>query len=489
MSDTTPRGMATVPTGTGDPPDGTGGAPPLRAEDRAAAEELVTRLVTEEVRASGGRIDETVLLGRARAALDEIAGQAAEEYAAYVRAADACSPGRLADRLSPRRLAAPASAVAAASLAGLLLHLDQQAGRALGDAAVVGLAGAAGALTQITGAHRWAAHQAAGRRAQPGGVDQLRLEWLTALELRGVRPFLDRQRMVARTTAAPLRARVGGAVERVPAPHGRDRDGVARQRTVLEQSFAQLPVPAGPFAGRRTHLARITQWVHQGRAHTATRPTVIVLHGQPGTGRTTLALRATHELRDAFRGACVVDLRGESASGPLPTRDALLHLLNRLGAPREQVFFRDRPTYDQHLRRLVELYHRHLAGLPVIVILDDAKDAEQVGALVPADSDSLVLVTAREPLEPSGGPPAWVHHLALEPLDASGSAEVLRGAAAAAYREPSPTVPAPRAEQAPYDGQALKRVTELCAGLPFALRLAGFRPGQYTRKPRSLSPW
>ncbi|NED86027.1 hydrogenase nickel incorporation protein HypB, partial [Streptomyces sp. SID11233] len=79
-------------------------------------------------------------------------------------------------------------------------------------------------------------------------------------------------------------------------------------------------------------------------------------HGEPGAGRTTLAVRAAHALRDQFKGACVVDLRGGSPdTPPLTTRDALMHLLNRLGAPREQLLFRDRSSPEQQVRKLTEL--------------------------------------------------------------------------------------------------------------------------------------
>lgn len=115
---------------------------------------------------------------------------------------------------------------------------------------------------------------------------------------------------------------------------GANRSAEARRRAVLEQSFGQLPEVEGLFTGRRAELGRIAQWVQTARASTETRPVVVVLHGEPGVGRTTLALHAAHALRDQFKGACVVDLRGGGAAEtPLPTREALLHLMNRLGAP------------------------------------------------------------------------------------------------------------------------------------------------------------
>ncbi|MDG4857767.1 tetratricopeptide repeat protein, partial [Streptomyces sp. T-3] len=189
----------------------------------------------------------------------------------------------------------------------------------------------------------------------------------------------------------------------------------------------------------------------------------------PGAGRTTLALRAAHALKDQFRGACVVDLRGDSGTErPLPTRDALLHLLNRLGAPREQLLFRERSPQEQQLKRLGELYHQHLTGLPVTVVLDDASDIEQVRTLVPERSDSLVLVTARQPLELGPDLPAWVHQLPVEALDAAGAEELLREAAQDA--------------SGPYDAEAADEVRELCGGLPLALHIAGTSIGPRTAR-------
>ncbi|MGX1546160.1 tetratricopeptide repeat protein [Streptomyces adustus] len=440
----------------------------MRDSHRVEAEQLIARAVEEEVRRSGGRADGQVLLARARAALDAMAQTAAEEYAAYTRALDEAHAGQLTfgQRYAREGGATPLLVAAVAAVAAAVgdLALGTGAGTALTAGAVVGVAGAAATVVKVAGSHLPAAHHRAGAAGQPGGPEQLRLQWLTALEVRGIRPFLDQQRMLSAST--------GPKKKTGPQLRGTDKSAAARGRSVLGQSFGQLPEADGPFAGRRTELAQLRQWVQAARASSETRPTVVVLHGAPGSGRTTLAVRAAHDLKDQFRGACVVDLRGDSAQEPpLPTRDALLHLLNRLGAPREQLLFRERVSPEQQVKRLTELYHQHLTGLPVTVILDDACDLEQIRTLVPERSDSLVLVTAREPLELPAELTAWVHRLPVRALDAAGAEELL-GAAA-------------QDNSGPYDAESADLISRLCGALPLALRIAGSALGP--RSPRQLA--
>lgn len=399
----------------------------LSTSDRAEVVRLLEQAVAGRGRDRSG--EDAEALRQARAAVDEIAAEASAEYAAYIAALAAERAGRRSSLVTP----ALVTAVAAVAACVADLGWGTPTSTALGVGGVVALAGAAVTAALTTGG--------GGTRPQ-----DLRRAWLEAVEQRGVRPFLERRR--AATSPA-----------KVPAQRRTDRSAAARGRSVLEQSFAQLPATDGPFAGRRDPLRQIAQWVHQARVSPASEPVVVVLHGQAGSGRTTLAVRAAQQLKDQFRGACVVDLRGAApGERPLPVRDALLHLLNRLGAPREQLLFRERTSQEQHLRRLADQYQKHLTDVPVVIVLDDAAGPEQVRALVPERSDSLVLVTSAEPLA-LDVPAARVYALPVDPLGTEASRELLAGLA-------------PTARTAA-DGAAADAVRRLCGGLPLALRIAG----------------
>lgn len=483
----------------------------MRDSHRGEAERLLGRAVEEESRRGAGGAAGTsearaALLARGMQALDALAASAATEYEAYTRALDEAAAGDEslgeAFRRANTSTASLVTGVAAAAAIVADLAFGVAVGTALTTGAVVGVAGATATVVKVTALHLPAANRRAGEAGRPGGAEQLRLQWLSALEMRGIRPFLEQQRKVAAALHVPQKATGSGNGGSALPLRGANRSAEARRRAVLEQSFGQLPALDGAFVGRRAELARIAQWVHSARASTETRPVVVVLHGEPGVGRTTLALHAAQALRDQFRGACVVDLRGGGASeSPLSTREALLHLMNRLGAPREQLLFREGSSAEQQVRRLGELYHQHVQGTPVAVVLDDAVDAAQVRMLVPERSESLVLVTAREPLELPAELAAWVYQLPVTRLAEEAGAELVRAAgagaaglgagaagtgasgvgaakASAAGAEPATGVPAGAGVVAPvapypypYPEETVRTLLALGAGLPLALRV------------------
>lgn len=464
----------------------------MRDSHRGEAERLLGRAVEEESRrgaggAAGSAEAKAALLARGKQALDALAASASTEYEAYTRALDEAAAGDEslgeAFRRANTSTALLVTAVAAAAAVVADLAFGVAVGTALTAGTVVGVAGATATVVKVTALHLPAANRRAGELGRPGGAEQLKLQWLSALEVRGIRPFLEQQRKVA---AAPHKVSGVGNGGSGLQLRGANRSAEARRRSMLEQSFGQLPTLDATFVGRKAELARIAQWVHSARASTETRPVVVVLHGEPGVGRTTLALHVAHALRDQFRGACVVDLRGGGASeSPLPTREALLHLMNRLGAPREQLLFREGSSAEQQVRRLGELYHLHVQGTPVAVVLDDAVDSAQVQMLVPERSESLVLVTAREPLELPADLAAWVYQLPVTRLAQEAGAELVRaaGAAAAGARTPGAADPGGAAAGAPYPEETVRGLLALGDGLPLALRVLAALGGAASESP------
>lgn len=153
---------------------------------------------------------------------------------------------------------------------------------------------------------------------------------------------------------------------------------------------AQLPPSASGFTGRDRELAWLNRLLPDGRADG---PTIAVITGTPGVGKSALAVTWGHRVVDHFPdGVLFARLRGfDPNQPPLAPADVLSRFLLALGV---------RPgDLPEQPDEQVALYRSLLAARRVLVVLDDARDSEHVRPLLPGGSGSLVLVTSRRRLD------------------------------------------------------------------------------------------
>ncbi|MFD8720208.1 BTAD domain-containing putative transcriptional regulator [Streptomyces sp. NPDC059629] len=178
-----------------------------------------------------------------------------------------------------------------------------------------------------------------------------------------------------------------------PSPAPTDLPGPV---TPAEPAPAQVPVPApvpaqlpaglAAFVGREAELAEAATLPVAG--------TVVVsaIVGMAGVGKTAFAVHWARQVSDRFPdGQLYVDLRGfDPAALPVAPEHALRTLLESLGA--------DVNGLPQDVDVLAARYRTLLSGRRVLVLLDNARDAAQVRALLPGAPGCLVIVTSRNRL-------------------------------------------------------------------------------------------
>lgn len=242
---------------------------------------------------------------------------------------------------------------------------------------------------------------------------------------------------------------------------GAGAPGLARgpgSASVSQRSMANALERDPPhFTGRALDLSALLSTVEEDLSRGLT--SVCVIDGMAGVGKTTLCVHAAHLLRAKCPGGAVqINLRGHSPhQPPMEPAEALLALLGMIGADVAQL---------QHIDSLdscITLWRQHTAELPVLLVLDDARDASQVSPLLPAAPGSVVLITSRSRLPELGE--AHSHPLDVMPYIDS---EALFTRVAGADRigdEP---------------GQ-LREITRLCGNLPLEVVVAAgnlrSRPG------------
>ncbi len=214
----------------------------------------------------------------------------------------------------------------------------------------------------------------------------------------------------------------------------------------------QLPATVAHFAGREPELNQLDAMA-AAAGGPADAVMIAVIGGTAGVGKTALAVHWAHRAAGRFPdGQLYVDLRGFGPDGtPMPSADGLGGFLEAL---------QPATAIPAGLDARAGLYRSLTAGKRLLVILDNARGADQVRPLLPGSPGSMVLITSRDRLAglaASQGAPL----LTLDVLDEAEARAMV--VARAGPRRPA-------AE--PF---AVAEITELCGRLPLALAVAAAR--------------
>lgn len=197
----------------------------------------------------------------------------------------------------------------------------------------------------------------------------------------------------------------------------------------------QLPPQLPEFVGRDDMLTALADTLRT----TGPGVPVVGVEGLAGIGKTTLAIQLGHKIATSFPdGQLFTDLS--------VTTDPLSELLRGIGVTEVP------PSPGER----AALWRTRTTGRHLLLILDDARDAEQIRALLPGAGGSAVVITARQRLYGL----AYVHWQKLQGLDPAASRRLLD------------RLVGPRTSLDPSATDELVRRT---AGLPQVLQAVGAR--------------
>ncbi|HYB85578.1 MAG TPA: tetratricopeptide repeat protein [Streptosporangiaceae bacterium] len=239
-----------------------------------------------------------------------------------------------------------------------------------------------------------------------------------------------------------------GWISRPDHPYPADAAGIDRAPGTAAPVPHQLPAHAPHFVGRDEELHKLTQLLDAAAPGGET-AAILAIDGTAGVGKTTLALRWANQVAERFPdGQLYVNLRGHDPSGaPMPAAEAIRGFLDTFGVPPDRI-----PAGADAQERL---YRSLLAGQRMLVMLDNARDVDQVRPILPGPGGCLTLITSRRRLADL----EEAVPLTLETLSSGQAAQLFTGLAPASSAEP----------------EAVDSLVRRCGCLPLAIRLLAAR--------------
>jgi DNA-binding SARP family transcriptional activator len=211
----------------------------------------------------------------------------------------------------------------------------------------------------------------------------------------------------------------------------------------------QLPAAVGHFVGRDAQLKALRDAAAPGGA-----VVISAISGTAGVGKTALAVRFAHEVAHGYPdGQLYANLRGfDPSSAPSDPLAVARGFLEALGVAPAAI-----PSDPD---AALALYRSKLANTRTLILLDNARDTNQVRPLMPGAAGCLVLVTSRNMLTGlvalDGATP-----LTLDLFTAQEAGELLTRRLGA--------------ERTADEPDAAAHLAQLCARLPLALNIAAAR--------------
>lgn len=154
----------------------------------------------------------------------------------------------------------------------------------------------------------------------------------------------------------------------------------------------QLPAAPRHFVGRKEALKVLDQLLDGADPTERAEPRIAVIDGIAGTGKTALAIHWAHHAAAQFPdGQLYANLRGFGPGAePLLAHDVIGGFLRALGMPPEKIAADPTEKVNQ--------YRSALSRARVMLVLDNARDAQQVRPLLPGAASCMTVVTSRDRL-------------------------------------------------------------------------------------------